>query len=154
MIPTDRTGFRNRKNKNIMTSTKEILASVSSQVRASESRTQEMINALQKELARRRATKGIISEAIPVLKENLDKFGLEIKGVTVMTMPKVKEGDNRVYARFLAELRYSKNCKATQERGMRVLYELQAALSNCEEISFAPYNFEEHGYNFYISLSK
>ena len=88
-----------------MVTTNEILASVSNQVRVSEAKTQEKINELQKELERRRATKGIISDAISVLKENLDSFGLEIKGVAVMAMP-------------------------------------------------SPYNFEEHGYNFYITLSK
>lgn len=85
MIPTDRTGFRDRKQQNSMATTNEILASVSRQVRASESRILEKINALQ--------------------------------GAKVMDM-------------------------------------LQSVLGGCEEISFVPYNFEERGYNFYITLIK
>ena len=105
-------------------------------------------------MERRRATEGMISEAIPEFKETLDRFAIDIKGVTVMAMPSAKEDDNRVHARFFAESRYSDNRRETQKSGMLVMDELHAALSNCVEISFASYNFEEHGYNFYITLSK
>lgn len=137
-----------------MTSTNEILASVSRQVRESESRIQEKINALQRELERRHATEGMILEAIPVIKENIDRFGLGLKGVTITAMPNAKEGEDRVHARFFVETRYSVNRRATQERGIMIIDELRAAFSNCEEISFVLYNFEEHGYNFYITLSR
>lgn len=137
-----------------MTSTNEILASISNQVRASEYRIKEKIDVLQKELERRHATEGIISEAIPVIEETVDGFGLRIKGVTITAMPNAKEGDHKVHARFFVETRYSANRRATQEQGVMIVDELRAAFSNCEEISFVLYNFEEHGYNFYITLSR